>query len=416
MTITAVSSLGLQNALTSTLQSEQSTLTQLTAQLSSEQKYQDLTDYTPGDARNLINLQATATQRQAYVSVITTVSNNLSVYDTTLTDLETIASQAQSLANNNPTYSAQTAPNIAAQATSFLNAVTVDLNQDVNGRYIYSGSRYTTAPVQDLAALSTSTLSSSIVSDGQTVPSYDSSSLDLTAGGAAGTVTVSGSVGGYATAQTATITLGASPGTPYTFTLSSADTTTSAAASDLAAQISAIGGGVYTATASGSTITVTDAGGNPVNVGSATTTTTASDAYATDQATIDSGYTVNYGITSNDPSFQKLIAGLRYMQAAGNATDSATYKADMAQASTLLTSAISGLQAVHTNVANNINTMTTEKTSQNTALSNLTDQVDNIQQVDVTQVSAEITSLETILQASYMVTGDILKMSIVSYL
>ena len=66
----------------------------------------------------------------------------LSIYDTTLTDLEEIASQAQSLANNNPTYGEDIALNVGTQTTSYLKSVTVDLNQEINGRYLYSGSRY----------------------------------------------------------------------------------------------------------------------------------------------------------------------------------------------------------------------------------------------------------------------------------
>ena len=74
------------------------------------------------------------------------------------------------------------------------------------------------------------------------------------------------------------------------------------------------------------------------------------------------------------------------------------------------------MQNLHTIVANNINVMTTQKEAQKAALTTLTDRVSNIQQVDTTQVAAEITSLEAILQASYSATGSILKMSIVNYL
>lgn len=151
-------------------------------------------------------------------------------------------------------------------------------------------------------------------------------------------------------------------------------------------------------------------------INSATATATSATAYTTDTGTIDTGYTVNYGITSDNPAMQQLVAGLRYMQAAGQSTDQATYKAYMTQAASLISSAITSLQGLHTTVANNINVMTNEKDAQNTALTNLTEQVANISQIDTTQVSAELTSMETTLQASYSVTGSILKLSIVSYL
>ncbi len=104
------------------------------------------------------------------------------------------------------------------------------------------------------------------------------------------------------------------------------------------------------------------------------------------------------------------------MQAAGNATDFRTYKTNMAQATTLLTTAITSLQAVHTTVANNINTLTSETTTQNNAISSITNQVDDIQQVNVTQVATELNLLQTQLQASYSATGTLEKMSIVNYL
>lgn len=403
MSLTTVSSLSVKTSMTTALQSEQSTLTKLTAQLSSEKKNSDLTDYSASDAMNLVNLQSTATQKQAYVSVIDTVSNNLSVYDTTLTDLETLASQAQSLANDNPTYNASTASNVATQSTNYLKSVSADLNQNVNGRYIYSGSRFNTIPTQDLSTLSTSTLSSTIETDGSTVPAYDSAaSLSTSTSGQ--NITVNGTVG---TGQVATVkvTSGGTQST-YNYTVKSTDTAATVAAS-LAALVP---GATNTA---GSSVLTIQAGDT---IDSAGVTTTNTDAYTTDSATIDTGYTVNYGISSDDPSIQKLVSGLRYLQAAGNATDATTYSTDMTQAKSLLSSAVTSLQNLHTGVASNINVMKTEKSAQNTAISNLTDQVDNIQQVDVTQVSTEITSLETVLQASYSATGSLLKMSIVSYL
>jgi flagellar hook-associated protein 3 FlgL len=409
MSITSVTSLSLNNSLTSTLQSEQSTLSQLTAQLTSEKEYTDLTDYNASDALSLINLQSAATQKQSYLAVIATASNNLSVYNTTLTDLETIASQAQSIANQNPTYSAATASEVLTQSNDFLNSVTADLNQNINGRFIYSGARYTTQPVPNLATLPASTLSSTIETDGATLPSYDSqyavSALTMTGAGTGSTaVTVGGTVG---TPQDASVTL--SNGNTYTYAIKSTDST-----ADIAQGLANVINTAIPGTASTSgTSTLTISG---LTIPAASAYAASTTAYTTDQATVDSGYTVNYGITSNDPAMQQLIAGMRYLQAAGNATDAATYSSDISQATTLLASSVTALQALNTNVADNINVMSSEKTAQNSAISGLTDQVDDISQIDVTQVSTEITSLETILQASYSVTGSILKLSIVSYL
>ena len=325
MSTMTVSNMSIVKSLTSSLQNQQTTLSDLSIQLSTLKKHTDLTDYNANDARNLIDLQAAATQKQAYTSVISTVSTNLSIYDTTLSDLESITQQAESLANNNPTYTADVASNVNTQVINYLKSVTVDLNQTIGGRFLYSGARYNTQPVQELSELPESTLNTTLYTDNLTLPPYDTEYVD-----GAGSTSIA--------------------------------------------------------------------------------------AYTTDQATVNDGYVVDYGITSNDPAIQKAIMGMRYLQAAGNATDATTYRNYVTQASTMLASALSQLQNLHTGVANNIHTMAAEKDAQKAALSALTDRVSNIQQVDVTQVSTEITSLEAILQASYAATGSILKMSIVNYL
>jgi flagellin-like hook-associated protein FlgL len=407
MSITSTSSLSMVQLLTSQLQAQDVSLGQLSTQLASQQKFSNLTDYSPTDAMNLLNLQDSATQRQAYIGVINTVQARMSAYGNTMTDMESVVSQAQNLVAGNGNFSPATASNMGIMAGNFLQSMTVDLNQQINGRYIYAGSRYNTLPVTGLAAM-TSAPTSTIYNNNQTLPNYDTGNLNLTVSSGPNTITVGGTVSGSATIpQTATISIN---GTPHTFTLSSADTTQSQAATDIAAQLSTATG--LTITASGTTITVP--GSNTID--SATSLTTNAAAYATDSATIDAGNTLNYGVTSNNPAFQQIIAGLRFMQAAGNASDSATYQANMTQASTLLTAGLSALQTVNSSVAYNTNALTAETTAQNNAISDLTNQVANIQQVDITQVSAQITAMETQLQASYSVTGSLEKMSIVNYL
>ena len=79
-------------------------------------------------------------------------------------------------------------------------------------------------------------------------------------------------------------------------------------------------------------------------------------------------------------------------------------------------SAITGIQTLHAGVANNINALTQEKTTQNTDIANLQSQISNIQSVDITQVATEINLLQTQLPASYSATGMIEQLSIVKYL
>ena len=402
----SISTASLGSMLTTQLQSQQATLAQLTAQLSSRQQHNDLTDYAPSDALNLMNLQDSATQSQAYIGVINTVNARLSGYNTTMTDMESITSQAQGLASGNPTYVAANAAGINALATNLLKSVGVDLNQQIGGRYIYAGSRYSTAPVVDLTTLPQPP-SSTIYTDNQTLPIYDTgysaSALTMNISTAApnSTVTIGGTVG---SPQNASVTVG---GTTYTYGVQPTDTPTTIAAG-LSALIAV---GYPGTTNTGAAINIS----NGIAT-SASAMVTNTSAYAVDSATIGQGFSTQYGVTSNDPAFQQLIAGLRYLQAAGSTTNAATYKTDITQANTLLGSALTSLQAVHAGVADNINMLTSEKQTQNTAITNLTTQLTNIQQVNVTQVATELNLLQTQLQASYSATGTLEKMSIVSYL
>ncbi|MDR3450902.1 MAG: flagellin [Alphaproteobacteria bacterium] len=403
MTVTTnISTAAVQSILTSQLQAQQTTLAQLSEQLASNKKYSDLTDYAPSDALNLLNLQSSATQRQSYLSTISTVQTRLTGYDTTMTDMESIVSQAKSLAVGSPSYDASTASSIASLANNFLKSVSVDLNQQIGGRYIYAGSRYGTQPVTDLTTL-TNTPSATTVSN-PVLPAYDTaytaSQLTMTTAGQA--ITIGGTV---TTPQQVSAIVN---GTTYNYTVQSTDTTADIA-TGLAAAINV---GVPGTTATGSTINV--AGSATVGATSAGMTNTA--AYATDSATIDSGYTLQYGVSSDNPAFQQMVSGLQFLQAAGNSTDSATYQANITQAATLLGSALSSIEALHTSVAYNTNTLTTETTTQNNAITALTNQVSDIQSVDITQVSVELNLLQTQLQASYSATGTIGKLSIVNYL
>jgi flagellar hook-associated protein 3 FlgL len=345
MTINQVSNLSSQQILTSQLATEQSKLSTLAQQLATGKKYTDLTDYTPSDALNLINLQSSATQSNAYVDVMTTVQSRLSGYDTTMTDLESIVSQAQTLAAGNPNYNASTAGSLQSEATNFLKSVTVDLNQQIGGRYIYSGSRYTTPPVTDLSTL-TGSASTTVYGDNASLPSYDSqySATAITTTTSGQTVTVGGAA---AANESASVTVN---GKTYTYAVAATDTPTSIAAGLATLVVADIPG----TTATNGVLTVGATG----TIDNATSANTNTGAYAQDTASIGASYTIQYGVTADNPAFQQLIQGLRYLSQAGASTDNTTYQANMTQAETLLTSALNGITGLHAAVAGNINTLT----------------------------------------------------------
>jgi len=322
----SVSNLGLQLLSINNLQSEQVNLAQLNEELGSGQQQDNLTKYAPTTAINLMNFQNSITQKQAYLGTMQTVQARLTIYNQTMGDMENIAAQAGSLATNNQSLNPSNVAQLQAQVQSYLKQLTSDLNQQVGGRYIYAGTRYSTTPVVDLSTLSGTPSWPFTPTTSPTLPNYDSE---------------------------------------------------------------------Y----------------NPP------TTTTDASAFTQDSVTIDNNFSVQYGITSNSAAFQQLVAGLQFINAATQSgVSAATYQTDMSNAGSLLTTALTGIQALNTNVASNQNILKQETTTQNADISTLQSQISDLQQVNVAQVGAEINTLQTQLQASYSATASLEQLSILKYL
>lgn len=323
--MTYVSTLGLQILMTNALQKEQKDLSKLNEQLASGKRNANLTDYLPLQARQLMDFQNSVTAKDAYVSGLKAVQTRLQMYDSTLSDLESIAADAKSLASQNQNYDPAKVSQIEAQVENYLKQVSNDLNQKVGHRYIYAGIRYTTQPVSDDISVLSGAPAASIYSDNLTLPDYDNAYV------------VSG-------------------------------------------------------------------------------TTTDGNAYTADTVLAGDNYSITYGISSDDPSFQRLINGLRYMYRATQTSDPLAYQSDMNQAATMLASSLQGIQGLHTTVAGNQNTIKNQISGLSDSMNTLKDQVDDIQKVDLTEVSIKITLLQTQLQASYSATAKLEQLSIVSYL
>ncbi len=323
--MTYVSSLGMQILMTNALQKEQKDLGKLNEQLSSGKKNADLTDYIPLEARQLMNFQNDVNAKQAYTAGLNTVQTRLEMYDTTLSDMESITADAKSLASQNQNYDPTKIAQIKAQVENYLKQISNDLNQKVGSRYVFAGIRYTTQPVSDDLAVLSGAPSATIYTDNQTLPDYDNENV------------LSG-------------------------------------------------------------------------------TTTDANAYTADSILADNNYSITYGVSSDDPSFQRLINGLRYMYRATQTTDPVAYQSDMNQASTMLATALQGIQGIHTAVAGNQNTIKSQITNLSDSMNTLKNQVDDIQKVDLTEVSTKITLLQTQLEASYSATAKLEQLSIVKYL
>ena len=170
--MSSISSIGVLFSSTSVLLSEQSNLSSLSTQLASHKKYTSLTEYTTADTGRLLNFQSAITQKQGYINSMQTVSSRLDIYDSTLTDLEKIAQDANTLSSTNQNYDPTKLSSLQAQITSYLSQVGGDLNQKLGDRYLFSGTRYNTKPVTDLTALLATAPSATPVSN-PALPDYD---------------------------------------------------------------------------------------------------------------------------------------------------------------------------------------------------------------------------------------------------
>ncbi|MDX2028479.1 MAG: flagellin [Alphaproteobacteria bacterium] len=174
MPTNTISNLGLQLLTTSNLVSQQSNLATLAQQLATGKKHTNLTDYDPTAARNLMDFQNVISQRRSYIDAMKTVNVRLDIYDQTMNDMEDIAAQASSLAASNQNLDANKVVQLKAQIQAYLKQLTDDFNQQVSGRYVYSGSRYSTPPVADLTTLTGAPNWPFTPTASPTLPNYDS--------------------------------------------------------------------------------------------------------------------------------------------------------------------------------------------------------------------------------------------------
>jgi flagellar hook-associated protein 3 FlgL len=144
--------------------------------------------------------------------------------------------------------------------------------------------------------------------------------------------------------------------------------------------------------------------------------TSSAAAWAEESVTVNTAFTIQYGVTSTDPAFQQLIAGLRLFNDATQLTDPVAYQAAVISVGTILGQAISDIQGVHAAVANNSNILDQQTKNQNANIANLQSQISNIQKVDLAEVGTKINVLQAQLQASYSATASLTQLSILNFL
>lgn len=138
-------------------------------------------------------------------------------------------------------------------------------------------------------------------------------------------------------------------------------------------------------------------------------------AWAQPTVTIAPDESISYGITSNDPAIQQLVFALQNASAATTATG-ATQSQYVSLAQSAVEQALSGLQTLQARNGANITQVSSAQTAQQQSVTTLTNILDGITGVDTTQLSAQIASLQTQMEASYKVTSSLLNLSLANVL
>lgn len=324
---TNISSVSSQQQSLRIILAEQTQMADLQEQLSTGKKTTDLSELGTTDSRRLLDLRAEQSARTAYQQTITTITPRLKAQDAALDSMTDMNSGMLKYISSASNYDVANSTNLSSVIKGYLSQIQGYLNEQIDGRYLYAGSRYSTQPVTDLKGL---------------------------------------------------LTTDNPPSEPYPFTPS--------ANPNLATyDTEAVAG------------TPTDA-----------------KAFDLSAASVSDTSNVSYGISSNDPAFQNLILGMRWAYAATQ--DQANYSTYMAQAVQLLNTAQTGLYKLQADNSANTAQVTTATNDHKTFLAIIQGNQDDIQSADKASVAAQITALESQIQASYTVTAKISQLSLANYL
>lgn len=121
---------------------------------------------------------------------------------------------------------------------------------------------------------------------------------------------------------------------------------------------------------------------------------------------------LNYGITGDNPTFQKLIGAFNYIIKGDQANDDKT----LATAVNVLKDAMNGIANLRANIGNNMRIIKTLIDINDNNNMNLLSSIGEIIDTDIPKTTAAIINKQTILQASYKVTSIISGLSLKDYL
>jgi flagellar hook-associated protein 3 FlgL len=132
------------------------------------------------------------------------------------------------------------------------------------------------------------------------------------------------------------------------------------------------------------------------------------------KARLNEGLEVQYGVTADNPAFEKLIRAVRIVKS--TPTSDPDIKAKMQKAADLLTSAKTDMEAVELNVGTKLEQLGRTQTTLKDSKNFMDGVVSDLESADTTTAVAELTQDQTMLEASYNVLVRLSNLTLTKYL
>jgi flagellar hook-associated protein 3 FlgL len=137
------------------------------------------------------------------------------------------------------------------------------------------------------------------------------------------------------------------------------------------------------------------------------------------------GYSVNYSVVGSDPAFQDILQGL-YMiastplpvqtpSAAGEVSEP-DFDATMSAAATLMGGGVDKLDVLTQQNGHYQKTLSDVSDTHDTTLTIIGTQIDNIENTDIYDTTTRLTALQTQLQATFSLVGELRSLNLIDYL
>lgn len=134
---------------------------------------------------------------------------------------------------------------------------------------------------------------------------------------------------------------------------------------------------------------------------------------ATASARISSEQAIQYGVTADNPAFEKSLRALNLLK---SMTASPVDSSVLEEAQSLIVEALDGVLAIQSNLSLDAGAVERAVERHETYVDDLSSMVSDLRDVDIAAVAAQVSSYETQLQASYAALGKLQQLTLLNYL